>query len=144
MTRFDLYHPNLPTIGKGELEKILQGDVAKAFKGSYSFHRSHPNAPNPGLFLLPNDIGGVGLPLSKRDAEAVKSGCRQAPFGKGERTVVDTTVRDTWEMDANQVWTFDHGDSSVLICQRNRSNFATPCGSLSFKASLPMYALNSG
>ncbi len=39
------------------------------------------------------------------DAEAVKSRCAQAPFGKGERTVVDKTVRDTWEIDASKVRT---------------------------------------
>ncbi|KZT67691.1 hypothetical protein DAEQUDRAFT_672681 [Daedalea quercina L-15889] len=88
---------------RGDLEKVLEGDLAKAFKGSYSFSRSYPDAPNPGLYLLPNDIRTVGLPLSERDAEAVRSGCRQAPFGQGERTVVDPTVRDVWEMDANQV-----------------------------------------
>lgn len=27
----------------------------------------------------------------------------RAPFGKGERTVVDVEVRDTWELDPGQV-----------------------------------------
>lgn len=38
-----------------------------------------------------------------RDAEAIKSRANQAPFGMGERTVVDKSVRDTWELDASQV-----------------------------------------
>ncbi len=33
----------------------------------------------------------------------MKSHCSQAPFGKGEHTLVDKKVRDTWEMDADQV-----------------------------------------
>ncbi|KAH6845820.1 hypothetical protein B0I37DRAFT_356246 [Chaetomium sp. MPI-CAGE-AT-0009] len=28
--------------------------------------------------------------------------CRQAPFGKGSDTIVDTSVRNTWELDASQ------------------------------------------
>lgn len=31
----------------------------------------------------------------------------RAPFGKGERTVVDVEVRDTWELDPSHV-TFDN------------------------------------
>ncbi|KAH9934631.1 uncharacterized protein B0H18DRAFT_1180741 [Fomitopsis serialis] len=86
-----------------DLEKALQGDLAKEFKGSHSSSRAYPTAPNPGLYLLSNNVGSVGLPLSTRDAAVVISGCKQAPFGQGERTVVNTAVRDTWEMDASQV-----------------------------------------
>lgn len=78
---------------------MLTGDVD--FKGSFSFHRAYPDAPNPCLQLA--DLGAVGLPLSTRDVEAVKSRCTQAPFGKGERTLVDKNVRDTWEMDSKMV-----------------------------------------
>ena len=118
----------LLTRRKGDLEKVLTGDLAKAIKGSYSFHRAYPNAPNPGLFLLANNIGCVGLPLSEREAEVVKSGCRQAPFGKGERTVVDTSVRDTWEMDANQVRAILRRHPFVPRSLWYRFNFATPYG----------------
>lgn len=29
--------------------------------------------------------------------------CTQAPFGKNERTIVDKSVRDTWELDSSKV-----------------------------------------
>lgn len=48
-------------------------------------------------------LGTVGLPLSVRDAAAIKAEAQQAPFGKGEHTVVDKTVRDTWQLDATEV-----------------------------------------
>ena len=70
------------------------------FGGSFAFCKSF-DAPNPVLDL--EGLGDVGLPLGVRDAKAIREVARQAPFGKGERTVVDTTVRDTWEMDASQV-----------------------------------------
>ena len=82
------------------LDSALQ-DKSICSNASFSFSRSYPEAPNPALSLA--DIGLVGLPLSIRDAELVKTRCTQAPFGMGERTIVDKTVRDTWEMDAKQV-----------------------------------------
>ncbi|KAH8103882.1 hypothetical protein BXZ70DRAFT_923215 [Cristinia sonorae] len=53
-------------------------------------------------------VGTIGLPLGAHDAEAIIQAARQAPFGMGEHTVVDTTVRDTWELDATRVRSIDH------------------------------------
>ncbi|KAI1414341.1 hypothetical protein F5Y13DRAFT_197797 [Hypoxylon sp. FL1857] len=54
---------------------------------------------NPGL-----TVAGalIPLPLVPRDAETIRGVCRQAPFGKGDETVVDTSVRKTWELDHSQ------------------------------------------
>jgi hypothetical protein len=41
--------------------------------------------------------------LSHHDAQAIIQRSRQAPFGKGEETVVDTSVRKTWEIDASKL-----------------------------------------
>ncbi|KAL1736100.1 hypothetical protein EV714DRAFT_266946 [Schizophyllum commune] len=87
----------------GDLEKALGRNLTETFKGSFSFSKTYPDAPNPGLNLLANNIGRIGLPLNEREAKVIISGCKQAPFGKGERTVVDTQVRDTWEMDSSEV-----------------------------------------
>ena len=88
---------------QGDLQKALGNQLTDTFKGSFSYHKTYTDGPNPGLNLLVNGIGRIGLPLSEREAKVIISGCKQAPFGKGERTVVDTSVRDTWEMDASQV-----------------------------------------
>lgn len=61
------------------------------------FSRSYADAPNPGLELHVDDIGVVGLPLSKREAEVIKSGCRVA---RGP-TLPD--VHDAWVIDQSQV-----------------------------------------
>ncbi|KAK2024302.1 2OG-Fe(II) oxygenase [Colletotrichum zoysiae] len=42
------------------------------------------------------------LPLTPEHAESIKGACRQAPFGKGEETLVDTSVRNTWELGHDQ------------------------------------------
>lgn len=54
---------------------------------------------NPGL-----EVGGTlyPLPLTPRDAELLKGVCTQAPFGRGDETVVDESVRKTWELHSSK------------------------------------------
>ncbi|XDG02263.1 hypothetical protein ABKA04_001878 [Annulohypoxylon sp. FPYF3050] len=59
----------------------------------------YPYFINPGLMVADTLIP---LPLTPRDAETIKNASRQAPFGRGDETVVDTSVRDTWELDHTQ------------------------------------------
>ena len=69
---------------------------------SGNFATSGPvtNAKNPGLFV--QGIGKIGLPLSDRDAADLSRASHEAPFGKGSETVVDPTVRKTWELNPGQ------------------------------------------
>jgi hypothetical protein len=85
-----------------DLQHILNTRID--FKGSYFFNKTYDNAPNPALRL--NNLGHVGLPLSIREAREIISHCTKAPFGKGEKTIIDKSVRDTWEMDASKVHNF--------------------------------------
>ena len=55
----------------------------------------------PGLEV--EGVGSVGLPLTGVHAEAIKACCEPAPYGKGEETRLDRTVRDTWQLDASKV-----------------------------------------
>jgi hypothetical protein len=55
----------------------------------------------PGLEVA--SVGSVALPLEKRQATALKKCARQAPYGKGTETLVNTNVRRVWEIDADQV-----------------------------------------
>ncbi|TFY70328.1 hypothetical protein EVG20_g2677, partial [Dentipellis fragilis] len=86
---------------RDSLDKAFS-DHTNDLKSAFSFNKSYSDAPNPGL-KLPEDVGVVGLPLSTRDAAAIKGKAVQAPFGMGERTVVDTSVRDTWEIEGKLV-----------------------------------------
>ncbi|KAL9086906.1 MAG: hypothetical protein Q9165_006912 [Trypethelium subeluteriae] len=56
---------------------------------------------DPGLTI--EDVGTIGLPLSEREASLVIDASRKAPFGKGSDTIVDETVRRTWEIDAGKL-----------------------------------------
>jgi hypothetical protein len=54
-------------------------------------------AVNPGLEVA--GLGPIGLPLTSPQAKKLKAQCRQAPYGKGEATLVDTAVRRVWQLD---------------------------------------------
>lgn len=43
-------------------------------------------------------VGPIQLPLNPETARAIAQACHQAPFGRGEETVIDTSVRNTWEL----------------------------------------------
>ena len=44
-------------------------------------------------------MGPVGLPLTAKQAKEIIKHCDQAPYGKGEKTLVDTSVRRVWRME---------------------------------------------
>jgi hypothetical protein len=50
----------------------------------------------PGLEV--EGLGPVGLPLTASQAKELKAHCEQAPYGKGEVTLVDTSVRRVWHV----------------------------------------------
>lgn len=58
-------------------------------------------------FVLPGiSVGGTGpiaLPLSTQDKQSLIRVSRQAPFGKGNQTLIDETVRKTREIDGSNV-----------------------------------------
>jgi hypothetical protein len=58
--------------------------------GSFCASGSAP-AVLPGLEV--EGLGPIALPLTARQAKELKKHCEQAPYGKGEQTVVDTSVR---------------------------------------------------
>src|SRR5262249_46781845 len=63
--------------------------------GSFCVSGSAP-AVLPGLEV--EGIGPIGLPLTAKQAKELKSRCEQAPDGKGEETIVDTSVRKVWRL----------------------------------------------
>ena len=83
----------------------LTEDVAQLLAGvrrSGDFHVSGTlETLAPGLQV--EGVGPVALPLLKEQAERLVSVARQAPFGRGSETLVDTDVRRTWQIDSGQV-----------------------------------------
>lgn len=50
----------------------------------------------PGLVV--DDVGPVALPLTATQAKELRAQCEQAPYGKGEKTLIDTSVRRVWRL----------------------------------------------
>ncbi len=77
-------------------------------------HRALGQIDRPGTFcaagcvpaVLPGlEVEGlepVGLPLTPRTAKELKKHCHQAPYGKGEKTLVDTSVRRVWRLEPDR------------------------------------------
>ncbi len=51
----------------------------------------------PGLDV--EGIGNVGVPISAADARRLIERASQAPYGRGEQTIVDTNVRRVWQLE---------------------------------------------
>lgn len=55
----------------------------------------------PGLAV--RGLGDVGVPVSEADARRLIESSEQAPYGRGEETILDTDVRRVWQIDAGSV-----------------------------------------
>ena len=65
--------------------------------GAFSVSGTLPPVP-PGLKV--KGLGNVALPFLEQQAEALIKLSQQAPFGRGEETIVDTNVRNVWQISA--------------------------------------------
>ncbi|KAI8161302.1 hypothetical protein K4K49_000467 [Colletotrichum sp. SAR 10_70] len=93
-----------PTAQLAVMSEVLMMTL-QAIKTPGTFASFHPiktanGLLNPGLHVA--DIGSISFPLKEEQARSLIEKARQAPFGKGSDTVVDTTVRNTWELDPTQ------------------------------------------
>ena len=80
--------------------------LLKSIEGNGSFVTSGiQNFTLPGLHI--QGIGEIGFPLTAIQAKEIIKISKKAPFGKGSKTITDTTVRSAWEMDAHQL-SFHH------------------------------------
>ncbi|WP_042242452.1 2OG-Fe(II) oxygenase [Neochlamydia sp. S13] len=50
----------------------------------------------PGLYI--DNVGEISLPLRPEQAEQIMAECEQAPYGFKEETLIDTNVRNVWQL----------------------------------------------
>jgi len=55
------------------------------------------------LEITVKDVGRLSFPITPRIAQKLRSVARPSPFGLGEKTLHDPTVRNTWEVAASRV-----------------------------------------
>lgn len=65
--------------------------------------------------LVVEDFGELGFPLNKPQIKGLIDLAHQAPFGKGSKTITDTNVRKTWEIDADQLSFIGKDWNKVLV-----------------------------
>lgn len=73
-------------------------------------------------FFAPNltveGVGRIALPLMPAQAEALIAVAERAPYGRGEETLVNTEVRRTWQIGADQIHIsgrhWDHSLTSIV------------------------------
>ena len=74
--------------------------------------------------VVVRDVGPVGFPLQASAAHQLIEKARRAPYGKGSETLVDMSVRNTWELDASQLdlsgdsWTALLGRACKWVAQQ--------------------------
>lgn len=78
------------------------GDEAAADATVSSF-AAQGRMPAGGLRMQVRGLGEVASPLSAEEAQQLHAASRPAPYGQGERTLLDTAVRHTGEIDAEAV-----------------------------------------
>lgn len=95
--------PDLERIARDR--ESIKNDIREALdgvdsKGSFAAFGHLSSFVDPQLSVDP--CGPVRMPLLDVDATRIIAASHQAPFGKGERTIVDPTVRRTWELNHDQ------------------------------------------
>lgn len=83
--------------------KIINSSLKKTKStGQYAFDGVASELP-PLLGLEIKNFGPVSLPLYEEQAEKLIKVCEQAPFGRNEKTLLDTNVRDSYQLDPSHV-----------------------------------------
>ena len=85
------------TTARDRLVHVLAGDPA-----SYS-DVATLCLPSDAITLHVHDVGPLTLPVRAAQAKKLIAVARPAKFGRGEETLSDTTIRDTWELTPDQV-----------------------------------------
>ena len=58
--------------------------------------------PLPSLSISSTPDAILGLPLGESQVKSIIDSATRAPFGRGEETIVDTSVRRTWQLNPTQ------------------------------------------
>ncbi|KAL2676739.1 hypothetical protein Neosp_010504 [[Neocosmospora] mangrovei] len=80
-------------------DELLQAIENIQVDGTFA-SSSAVNRLSAGVFV--HGVGEIASPLSELQARQMIAKAHQAPYGKGSETIVDTSVRNTWELDPSQ------------------------------------------
>ncbi|EFR04196.1 hypothetical protein MGYG_07203 [Nannizzia gypsea CBS 118893] len=94
--------PDKDTLETEDIKKrIHQALQTIDSNGDFAYFCGLNGILNPNLHI--NGLNRVvKLPLSSDDTKAIIDHCHRSPFGKGEETLVDTSVRKCWELNTTE------------------------------------------
>ncbi|OTB07529.1 hypothetical protein M426DRAFT_8531 [Hypoxylon sp. CI-4A] len=97
-------NPNVQQQGHPAEGRFKKGDLLEALDSirisdKFSFF-SRMDIYEPRIVV--NNIGRIPFPLSEAHAQRIAAEAHQAPYGRGNETIVDPTVRKTWELNPDQ------------------------------------------
>ncbi len=69
--------------------------------GDFACNGFLPDLCLPGLVI--ENVGHISLPVQDQQAQKIIEVAKKAPYGLGAKTLVDETVRKTWQLDPNQI-----------------------------------------
>jgi 2OG-Fe(II) oxygenase superfamily len=113
-----------PVVPRLEAKRTGTGDPAKKSRwsvqlfnllnktkhppGSFAMTSPLEPLPFPHPIISVQGVGTISFPLMKCAVEPVKAAATKAPFGLGNETLLDDTIRDAWQIEASKV-TFGGG-----------------------------------
>ena len=84
--------------------------------GDFASSGCLPQLPLPGLFI--KDVGDISLPVQDEEARKIIAVAKKAPYGLGEKTIIDESVRKSWELSPSEIviknQQFDHAVKTVV------------------------------
>lgn len=117
VTNTENYSMDLPS----ELLSAIDGIQST---GTFASFGAFP-AVDPEIHV--HDVGGITLPLDPLQARRLIEKAHQAPYGKGSETIVDTSVRNTWELNPEEHFEFKNPEWNAHL-KRCCARVATDLG----------------
>src|SRR5262249_18683661 len=116
--------PSSATFARDRFATLLGQTVAP---GAFSARRT---ARPDDLRLEVRGVGPIALPVSVRQAKELCLMGRPAQFGKGEQTLLDAKVRDTWEIPKSRIKIDKRQWNATLrpVLDRLRADLGLPAG----------------
>lgn len=114
---------------------ILDGLQPIQTTGSFASFAPLSSNHNPRIHV--RDVGEIRLPLCEEQARQIINKAHQAPYGKGSETLVDTSVRNTWELEPSSFF-FEEPERWQETLQSLKQSLAATLGmaGLEFQAEL--------
>ncbi|KAA1088992.1 hypothetical protein PGT21_003204 [Puccinia graminis f. sp. tritici] len=94
-------------------EDLINAFDAITTPGTFAAWEALPTTPPAGLYV--DGVGEIAMPLGKEQVQQLIAKAHQAPFGRRSETLVDLSVRNTWELNGDQLRFLDPAWQSYLL-----------------------------